>query len=530
MSKSTRVIKPYQPRQFSRDDAPRVGQRVRLLSAHQVAGETLAAHSETTGGEIWVTTGALCDVVSVAGHFADVDVYVRNGDEYVTHRVTDVALGDLQSIKGRPFVPGADDRRHDLNGTGESHGDEGGDEGEPETPAPRVAPAVRPPVTPVAPSAAAEALGKLAGALGVSLGGGLGEDDVRELIAESVDPLAESVAVMSGDTASLSTRVTEAERKLEDALAALASATPATRAKVRTAVMGTKPTGNPIADALAQFYAVGEDRGINVMLASPPSLGKSYAVREFGRAYDCYLEHGCSDEMDEISTLLGSPVPDGDGGFVIVDGVLTQAVRTASEGKSVLLLLDEILRLPSKVQEWLLSFLTGVKRPDGSRAYALRTRRVLPDGMLETIVCPAANLHIVAATNLGMIAPVEAFWSRWETVRFAFDPATVRHVATAVIGAYFGATGAKGDRLAATWTAIVTESRKEVAKGTLRFPADIRMLERALSCDTSGDLTAVAKTLASRLTDNLAHWSADLGDTDPESAKVCDKFAAMLAI
>lgn len=537
MSKSKteakRVIREYVPRYFSADDQPRIGQRVRFVPLGGVMGEPVDVYDAVSDEWQSVPVGSLCDVVDVHGSdYADVDLYAKGPDgEPVTFRVRNVSLpGSLMSIKGRPFVPGVDDRRHDLNGGGDALAEsdsaesDDGDEAlaEPVAVRGRVTPAV--PRTPT--PAAADALGALADALGVKLGGGLAEDDVRELIAESVDPLATAVGEVQGETATLTKRVNDAERTLRDAVGALATATPAVRARVRMAVTG-KTGGGPIADALAKFYTIGEDRAVNLLLASPPSLGKSYAVREFGRMYDAYLEHGCSDDMDEISTLLGSPVPDGRGGFVTVDGVITQATRLASEGKSVLLLLDEILRLPMKVQEWLLSFLTGRKRPDGSREYVLRTRRALPDGTLEVITCDASNLHIVAATNLGMIAPVEAFWDRWETVRFAFDPATVRHVSKAVLDAY-GVTGAV-DKLAAAWTACVTESRKEVAAGTLRFPASIRMLERAAAASTTPDAAAVGRLLASRLVDNLAHWSADLGDTDADSAKVCTKWADALS-
>ena len=517
----------YTPRRFGSHELPVVGRRIRLSPAHCEDGETFGVYSETASMTVAVPAGTLCDVVAVEEGTVTVtvDVYVKDAEgEPVTHRVIDLAAHHFLSIKGRPFVVGVDDRRHDLNA------DDAGTAPVAVPVAPRVTPAPTPKVTAVpkspAPSEAEEALGRIAGALGVKLGGGLGEDEVRELIAESVDPLAIAVGEVQGEAAALGARVTDAERKLTDALEALATASPAVRAKVRIAVTGAKPTGNPITDALGRFYAIGEDRNVAVMLASPPSLGKSYAVREFGRMYDLYLEHGCSDEMDEIATVLGSPVPDGAGGFVIPDGVLTQAVRTAGSGKSVLLLLDEILRLPSKVQEWFLMFLTGRKRPDGSRYFELRTRRV-DDGALEVITCDAANLHIVAATNLGMIAPLEAFWSRWEVVRFAFDPATVRHVCDAVLAAY-GVTGPTVGKLAGAWTAIVTESRKEVANGTLRVPADIRMLERAVSLETSGNVAAIGRLLASRLTDNLANWSADLGDTDAESAKVCAKLATPL--
>jgi hypothetical protein len=203
-------------------------------------------------------------------------------------------------------------------------------------------------------------------------------------------------------------------------LDAMQSATPATRARVALAVQQhTSP--NAIISALSAVYRIGAAPSCPVLLASPPSLGKTHSVRQFAAQYDAYLEHGCSADMDEIATLLGGPVPDGTGGFIVVDGVLVQAVRTASTGRNVLLLLDELLRLSGSAQEWLLTFLTGVQTPAG-RVYRIRTRRVDPvTGALEVIECPAENLHIVGACNLDARRPSDALWSRFKVRRFAFD-------------------------------------------------------------------------------------------------------------
>jgi hypothetical protein len=525
------------PKAFGPDTPPpREGQRVRFAPSRVEDGGHAALYSASADRVIYLRKGALCDVVEMDGAATvTVAAYIKREDGTVeTHTVAGVDVGDFVNVRGRPFVAGVDDRRHDFTGSGDSEGDsEDGGETPPAPEPRRAVPSgtTRPKVTavprspaPAIPDAAAQALRDLLGT------GGLDEDAVRaiaeDVTASAVDPLGTAVAEIADSVVVQANGLKDVNRKLTDVLDVLATASPAVRARVRVAVTGGKSSGNAIADALARWYVIGEDRGANVLLASPPSLGKSYAVREFGRLYDCYLEHGCSDDVDEIATLLGSPMPDGHGSFIVVDGVLTQAVRTAGSGKSVLLLLDEILRLSSRAQEWLLSFLTGRKRADGSRYYELRTRRTLPDGTLETLTCDAGNLHIVAATNLGMLPPIEAFWSRWETVRFQFDPATVRAVSTAVLAA-FGHGDAVAGKLAGAWTAVVTESRKEVAKGTLRFPADIRMLERACAV-TAGGAQDVARLLAGRLVDNLANWSADLGDTDPESAKVCEKWTTAL--
>lgn len=296
----------------------------------------------------------------------------------------------------------------------------------------------------------------------------------------------------------------------------------AQQARTRKAVAQSVGS-NPIMAALNARYTPAQEAPANLLLAAPPSLGKSYAVRQFGMLYDLYLEHGCTDDLDEVATLLGGPVPDGTGGFLVVDGVLTQAVRAASQGQTVLLLLDEVLRLGDRPQEWLLSFLTGVKTPAG-RVYRLRTRRA-QGGALEVIECPTSHLHIVAAANLGPRHPQDAFWSRWDVVRFGFNPATVEGIAQTVAESY----GVQDAPLVAQrFTAAVVASRASVSANDLRYPLDVRALERACQLAPTPDALAVLAYLAFRVEDLCAHWSIDLGETDPSSLPACTAIANIL--
>jgi hypothetical protein len=510
----------------------RNGQRVRTVKTME-----FAVYEPPSGSsyESDIEAGTYADIRSGGGSsLLDVTFYIPDGTGGTRTVYSDHCTDTrFESVRGKPFIPGVDGRRKDRTGSGTAtyaH--------------------ARPVSVPaglggvlVGPSRSAatatpdveNVLTTLREAL-TAKSGGIDEDAVRELVEDVVKPMREGMDMLDtrisdvvGRTATAihdtRTSVDDLRTTLATVSAALAVATPAVKSRVRAALAASLDP-NPIVDALAAFYTVGEEAPANVLLCSPPSLGKSYGVRTFAAGYDLYLEHGCSDDMDEIATLLGSPMPDGKGGFVTVDGVLTQAVRSASQGKNVLFLLDEVLRLAPRAQEWLLSFLTGVKRPDGTRCYRLRTRRVDADGALEIIECDAARLHIVGATNLGMIQPVEAFWSRWETVRLDFTPATVQSVATAILAAH-GIPDA-GDVLAKAWAHIVTESRKAVAEGTLRFPVDMRMLERAAQYATEPTVQAVGAWAAQRMADNVAHWNADLGDTLPQSVAVCDSWAHML--
>jgi hypothetical protein len=305
---------------------------------------------------------------------------------------------------------------------------------------------------------------------------------------------------------------------------ALTGATPATvaRVAVATATTGT----SPILARIAPLYAAGTDNaGTVACLISPPSFGKSHAVRQLGRTYDRFLEHGCSDDMDELSTLSGTVTPDGRGGFIVTDGVLSQALRAAAAGESVLLFLDEVFRLSPRAQEALLTFLAPRRG-----AYTWRTKKALPDGTLEVLSAPMDRLHIITAGNLGMIPPPEAFWSRLHKVRVPFEVKSLEVIAAAVMDAH----GVRDDgsattaKLAAAVAAVMATTREAVKSGALQYPADIRLLERACRHAAAGTAPAVLDYLAQSLPDALTAWDGDLGDTLPQSAAAAAQAVALL--
>jgi MoxR-like ATPase len=305
---------------------------------------------------------------------------------------------------------------------------------------------------------------------------------------------------------------------------ALHSATPATVARLAVATAATG--GSPILARIAPLYIAGADNaGTVACLISPPSFGKSHAVRQLGKTYDTYLEHGCSDDMDEISTLLGTVTPDGTGGFIVTDGVLVQALRAAAAGRSTLLFLDEVFRLSPRAQEWLLTFLAPSKGQ-----YTVRTRRALPDGTLETLSAPMDCLHIITAANLGLMPPPEAFWSRLHKIRIAFDVATLKSIARSVIDSHgIRDNGtATADKLAAGWAQTMAATRQQVKAGALAYPADIRILERACRHAAAADCAAVVDYLTHSLPDALAAWDGDLGDALPQSTQAAADAVAAL--
>lgn len=329
---------------------------------------------------------------------------------------------------------------------------------------------------------------------------------VAEAVAK-IDSVAAKVAAL-GDLERLATLAAEVTAKAGARLPVLAAAT-------------RSPEG-PLA-RLLPYYSPGQSNGGTVVcLCAPPSYGKSWAVRRLGESYDCFLEHPCTSDLDEGARLLGTVAPDGHGGFVTVDGALTEAVRRAAAGESVLLFLDEIFRLAERVAETLLTFLV----PRGTD-YVLRTRRPAEGGGWETLRCPVSQLHIVAAANLGPVPPLEAFWSRLHVMRLAWTPAAAAEIAAAILRAY-GIDDPDG-AAAGTWARAMGESRALFASGRLQAPLDFRVLERACRHAPDTSRGAVLRFARDVIPDQLTQWHPDTGDAMPASVEAAKQVARILA-
>lgn len=504
------------------------GQRLRCI----IDGELVDIVSVKDGATALTSTLTLVEFVMVTGP--------HKGSHFTMNLDTVSFPSYFEKLRGKPYVAGVDEPRA-MGARKPRKKKEAGP----------VWPAVTPFVTPIHEELAdmsvnTEEAKNIATAIATAISASIPTketvaDEVRVQVQEHTAKMLDGVVspalndlhaiVKSGIEV-----VDERNQKLTAAIhAAIASGGTPVKTAIRRAIAKLDSTdkdkkkatgGNVIVDVLSQFYEPGVEAPANVLLASPPSFGKSHSIRKLGEEYDVFLEHGCSDDMDEISTLLGSPLPDGKGGFIMVDGVLTEAVRAASIGKTVLFLLDEVLRLTPRAQEWLLTFLTGVKRNDGTRFYRLRTRRALPDGNLEVIECPSTNLHIVSATNLSILNPIEAFWSRWETVRIEFTLDQATATASSILNSYGIAD--RQSKLAKMWASIVKESRERYSKGELRFPVDFRILERSAAMVDTGLASDVASFAAGRIKDNVANWHPDTGDMSADGEATVVAWSAKL--
>jgi len=149
---------------------------------------------------------------------------------------------------------------------------------------------------------------------------------------DTIESLANTVAgdvhQVKSVVDTMNQRVLDAEAKLAtvDSLLAAVSGNASNKQWQARASIAVAAQGNPVLAKLAARYQPGVNNESIVALCSPPGFGKSYLIRTLGRAYDCYLEHGCSPDAEEIQIMLGCPTVRQDGSVLVVDGVLTQAV------------------------------------------------------------------------------------------------------------------------------------------------------------------------------------------------------------
>ena len=445
-----------------------------------------------------VATGELGDVVSV-GTRPLVRVYHRpapfcTGGAYKVKAILEFSPADLAPCRGRPYLVGIDPARiFAKKGKGKSAPAPAPAAATPVAPVVPTVPTVTPTVPTVTPEDVAERLREaLAGLLAGSLGSAnVDAETVRAIVREELGSAPRAVIA---------------------------------RARAAAAVAGT---GDPIRDILAPYYpAPGAESPANVLLCSPAGYGKSFSVRELGRGYDEYREHGCTDDVEEIATLIGTVLPNGSGGFVAVDGVVTESVRLAAAGKTVLLFLDELLRLGTRPQEWLLTFLTGAKDATGAKVYRLRTRTFDPStGTYEIIECPAERLHIVAAANLEIRTPSLALWDRFAVERLEYSPELMAKVGASVLASY-GVADA-GNVLATAYAATIGATRDHRASAALLYPASIRLLERAAQL-AGPDRATVAAFAGSKLAGTCSGWNGDTGNISTDAVKICETLAATL--
>jgi len=144
----------------------------------------------------------------------------------------------------------------------------------------------------------------------------------------------------------------------------------------------------------------------HVLMEGEKGSGKTYLIHNWCEKVgikEVFL--GGHEQLESID-FLGHYIQNSDGSFLWKDGALTEAFRIAESGKRVVLIIDEILRIPKRELNILIYSLIA-----WNNKYILRTGRAIDekDGIAseETIYAPNNRLWVVGTTNVGAGYAVE---------------------------------------------------------------------------------------------------------------------------
>ena len=232
-----------------------------------------------------------------------------------------------------------------------------------------------------------------------------------------------------------------------------------------------------------------------VLVIGPPASGKTHSVREFAESVGGqYIEYGCHDGS-ESTDLLGFTVPY-KGGWVWKDGPVSEAFRKASAGSKVVLLLDELLRMPREQRSALLTAFGEYKG-----RYTLRTGRIVSEcdgvGQEETLRCDSKNLFLVGTTNAGAQYGIEdmdgALKSRFRLLYFSASADMTSQAMEAELTSKSWGTSDK-EWAKAKLTELMRKSEVAAKSAALHAPLDIRAAKRILaSCGSKDELERSAE-------------------------------------
>ena len=144
----------------------------------------------------------------------------------------------------------------------------------------------------------------------------------------------------------------------------------------------------------------------HILLEGDKGSGKTYAATSWGKNQNVTQIFIGGHEQFESIDFLGHFIQHSSGQLIWKDGPLSQAFRLADSGKKVVVIIDEILRIPKRELNILISALSPVKK-----RYILRTGRALSTqndiASEEVLYAPTENLWVIATTNVGAAYAVE---------------------------------------------------------------------------------------------------------------------------
>ena len=265
-------------------------------------------------------------------------------------------------------------------------------------------------------------------------------------------------------------------------------------------------------------------RKFPVLIQGVHGGGKTTEARAFAQdggfalVVECHGHAG----MEAIDFLGGMLPTEGDGkSLAWVDGPITEAFRSASEGHKTLLFIDEIYRVPRRERSVFLSALSPALKPDGTYVYRLKTGRAVPSGIkgrpcvMEMIEAPEAHLSVIATTNVGPGYDVEeddaAASSRWRKLHY--NPGDGKTLA--ILKGECARPGlAYSPKTAERLVLFMKNVRKLQQDGEAKLAPSVRELVRALHVAKSeNDVADILRT--------EAHSWAILGeDGEPDAVQV----------
>ena len=164
--------------------------------------------------------------------------------------------------------------------------------------------------------------------------------------------------------------------------------------------------------------------------------GKTYNVTKYANDHHAKVIQLNAHNGIESTDILGYNVRHSDGSFIWLDGPLSEAFRIA-QTEPVILIVDELLRIPAKELNIFISALT----PNSSGQFILNTSRItnvdpkLGIGSAERLVIPKENLWVVATTNIGSDYDVDevdlAFNDRFRTFDYYPEDSTIHAILSA---------------------------------------------------------------------------------------------------
>jgi MoxR-like ATPase len=144
--------------------------------------------------------------------------------------------------------------------------------------------------------------------------------------------------------------------------------------------------------------------GSNILLYGEAGSGKTFFAYQLAKNLKKKIVMIQCHQGMQSSDLLGTTKPMGDG-FIHQDGELLEAFRIAQK-EPVILIIDEILRLPNKERS---SFLGNLSSVDGKH-YLIKSPKPVNNGLSyvsEEIIIPVENLSVIATTNIGYKYDIE---------------------------------------------------------------------------------------------------------------------------